>query len=184
MKDYFFNNLIGFLALFISLVNLFLYYRSLKKETVKLKIYQDNDEAYSFSFTIYQKYKCLFFHVNIENLSKTDASISKLFITDKFGNDYFPSEFNIGDYHNENGITLYTSDDKSDGYRYNLKSENLLNNLRVKSHGNISGFLVFLNFPVITTNDAVTLNIQTPTKSFKQTIHINPLPDTLRPFYR
>lgn len=170
-------------ALLLSLVNLYLYYKTLKKERVKLRIHQDHDEAFSFHFIWYDHYDCLFFHVNIENLSKTETSITRIIVTDKSKNKYIPSKYDVGaDPFNENGITLYPTDE-SEGiiYPFDLRTDNLMNNLRIPSYGNVSGFIVLLDFPVINTDEIVKLTIYTPTKTFKKDIHISPLPDTIKP---
>lgn len=175
------DKLIESLALAISIINLYLYYRTIRKEKVKLLIEQDSDEAYCFSFAWYQRYNCLFFHINISNSSKSDTSISKITLTDKEGNSYMPSQYNINDRFNDNGITLLFKNNSNEGLKFNLKSENLLKSLRIQSYGNINGFLVFFDVPIIKEKETYTLNIYTPSKNFKKDIIISPLPNNLKP---
>lgn len=177
------KNIIEILALLISLINLYLYYRTIKNEKINLKIEQDTEDAYSFAFTWYQKYNCVFFHVSINNNSKSDTSISKITLTDNLGNIYTPSEYDIGDFHNDNGLSLYDKDDSDIYYTYNLKSDNLLNELRIPSFGHISGYLVFMNFPPISENTIVKLTLYTPTEIFDKNIAISPLPNNITPNY-
>ncbi|EKO1913589.1 hypothetical protein PZQ55_002676 [Clostridium botulinum] len=177
------DKIVETLALLISLINLYLYYRTIKNEKVNLQIEQDNEDAYSFTFTWYKKYDCVFFHVSINNTSKSDTSISKITLTDNLGNIYTPSQYDIGDYHNDDGLSLYEKNDSGIYYAYNLKSDNLLNELRVPSFGHISGYLVFMNFPPISESTIVKLTLHTPTEIFSENIAISPLPDNITPDY-
>lgn len=176
-----FANIVSIIALIFSFLSLVLHFRSHIKENVKLKVSQiDENEAYCFAFTRYEKYQCLFFYVDISNPSKTDVSISRTTLLDKYGNTYTPSHYDIGDTYNENGLTLHHKDEQFQAHLFNLKSENILNNLRVPSNGNICGYLVFFNVPIIDKPEKYTLKIKTPNKSFKKSIVVNPLPDNLK----
>lgn len=169
------------LALIISVINLFLYYKTIKKEKVKLLVEQDSDESYSFSFVWFQRFNIVFFHVSINNVSKSDTSISKIKLCTESNNIYFPSEYKIKDHFNENGITLYTNKEHTEGLKFDLASDNLLNNLRIPAYGNINGYLVFFGVPVISQDKIFNLIIETPTKCFKKEIKVSPLPQNLSP---
>lgn len=166
-------------ALGISIVNLFLYYNTLRKQKVNLSIVQDEKDAFNFKKVQYETYQCLFFHVNICNKSKSDTSITKIELVDSTGNSFDPSHYDLKDYHNGDGLTLYEKGEGLHGYTYNLSTENILHTLRIPSYGNIKGYLVFFDVLEIQSSTTYTLRVHTPKKIFKQKIIVNPLPDSL-----
>ncbi|MGL5086066.1 MAG: hypothetical protein ACRC68_10200 [Clostridium sp.] len=179
--EYIKHNFLEFFAITISLISLSLSVHSKLKERVKLKINYDVEESFSFGFIFYNKYKILFTKIDISNLSKTSTTISKIYLHDSAGNKYSPSPYELNDRYNKNGLTLYNRNDPSVGSTYNLISENILNNLRVESHGNLSGYVVFFGIEPITNPTNFKLTIETPTKKVTKNILVSPLPDNLKP---
>lgn len=175
------NHIIELVALLFSLINLFLYYRTIRKEKVKLLITQNSEEAYSLRLTWYQQYNLSFLHIRVDNNSKSDTSISEVVLLDDSGKTYIASEFFLGDPYNKNGLTLFSQDETR--YLYDLKSENLLNTTRIPSYGSVQGYLTFFDFPLLKTSSDFTLRIKTPSKEFKTKVIIHPLPQTLKPMY-
>ncbi|MEG2811731.1 MAG: hypothetical protein RR912_04360 [Clostridium sp.] len=180
ISSYLKTNLLAIIALLISLSSLAISLRNLWKERINLKISNDPSESFCFGFIYYDKYKLLFTKLDIINLSKTDTSINRIILIDN-GKEIDASPYNIGDTHNENGITLYNTENPSRGVIYNLKSENLLNNLRISSNGHISGYVTFFDVNLISSEKEYTLIVKTPNKDFSTKIKCSPLPGNLKP---
>jgi hypothetical protein len=179
------NNLVQWLALCLSVANLILYLRTMRKEQVKLKIKQIEPEntAYYFPYVWFEKISCMFFKISIDNISKSETSISNITAIDSCGNEFSPKMFerhlplSKGD-----KLLIHQVGDKDRAYSYELASENLLNNLRVLSYGNISGFLYFENVGTLSKDsEPLTLIIDTPSKQFEQEIVIKKLPSNMFP---
>lgn len=183
MIKFILDNSIELFALSISFISLALSLHSKFKERIKIKIDYNPEDSLCFGFIYYDIYKILFAKIDIVNLSNTPVSISKIYLKDSTGNTFISTSYDIGDSFNKNGITLYNKDDPSHGNLHNLKSENILNNLRLDSYGNLSGYAVFFNVEPIQTPTSFTIFIEVSNKTFSKNITISPLPDNLKPLH-
>lgn len=173
------------LALGLSVINLILYWRVTSKEKIRLKIKQigQEDFAYYFPYVWYEKISCMFFKISIENLSKSETSISCIAAIDSSGNLFSPMPFERHLPLNKNGdLWIHQVGDKDRVSVYALSSENLLNNLRIQGYGCISGFLYFEKVETFSKDlEPLTLVIDTPSKQFKQKVIVKKLPDDMFP---
>ncbi len=175
------DNLIDLLTLLVSSIGLFLSLIAILKERIKLKIEYNREESFCFGFIFYEKYKMLFSSISIINLSKTPVSISKIYLKDSSGNIYESSKYDVGDSFSKNGISLYSREDESEIYIYNLESENILNNLRLDSNGVLKGYAVFFGVEPINKPTNFTLIVEASNKTFSKEITVSPLPPNLMP---
>lgn len=183
--NYLKSNLVQWIALCLSITNLIFYLRTMRKEQVRLKIKQLNmdDSAYYFSYVWYEHVSCMFFKVGIDNISKSETSISNIVAIDSSGNVFSPILFKRHLPFSDDGkLLIHRSGDKCKAYSYELTSNNLLDNLRILSYGNISGFLYFENVETLSKNsEPLTLIVDTPSKQFKQSIIVKKLPNDMSP---
>lgn len=188
MINYLKANAIAIIALLFSCISLIFNWHTKFREKVKLLIEQDFDNAFCLEFTWYQKYKCAFLYVCISNKSKSPVSISKITISDKSNNQFQAGHYNGGDLRNDNGLTLYKNAGNkptTEGFFYNIKSENILNNLRIDSFGVIQGYLYFDDFPQFKEKSKqFILNVFTPSKSFSKEVTLFNLPEDIEPYHR
>lgn len=178
--DYIKSNLIAFLALIISFISLIISLTNTFKEVVRLKITYNMDEALCVGFMYYQPYKIIFLDINIENKSKSEVTISSITLSNS-DECYSASLYDISDRHNENGLTLYSKDKFNSGYFYNLKSENIMNNPRLRSNDHIDGYVVFFDVNLITKDTEYKLTVHTPNNKFSIPVIVKPIPPDMKP---
>ena len=170
-------------AILLALLSLGLQALSTWRERVSLKVEQDKvHEAYSFPLMYYDRYDCLFFRLSISNKAKSDVSIAKIVLRGKDGKSYLPEEYTIPDLHNENGLSFVNRNDTMHYDFFNLRSENILDQLRIPAYGHVSGFVVFLDGPVIASgSESFKVEVQTPTKVYTTMVTVEKLPENLTP---
>ena len=180
-----FTDVIALIALAIALFDLVLHAFEFWRERTGLRISQVTDDyAYSFGFIWYQTYECLFFKLRIENKTKTPVTVSRFFLEDSKGKTYEPSMYELSDHYNEKGMSLLYRDNSRMYEAVNLKTENLLNDLRIVDHGCNAGYLLFYGVPVIEKQtETFILHVHTPNKRYKERILIKKLPDNLKPYH-
>jgi len=180
MSREFWMSLSGILLALLSLVVQAL---STWRERVSLKVVQDKDhEAYSFPLMYIDRYDILFFRLAISNKAKSDVSVAKIVLRGKDGKSYLPEEYDLPDNLCKSGISFMMQDDSSHCLWVNLRSENILDQLRIPAYGHVSGFVVFLNGPVIASgSESFKVEVQTPTKVYTTTVTVEKLPENLIP---
>lgn len=171
-------------AFCVALVDLVLHVIAHRKEKVRLRIIQIPDSAsYSFSLTWYERYDLLFFQVRIDNLSRQPVTLADIKLIAPDGKPYPAAEYALGDHHNERGLTLYNPADRHRGNYFNLKTENLLSDVRFEANDSKSGYLVFFGVPPVkTASSKFKLSVQAGRKQFSVPIVVAPLPDSLSPW--
>ncbi len=173
---------IGLIALLLSLLSLSLQALSIWRERVSLSVEQDlSEDAYAFPFVMYDRYDCLFFRMLISNKANSEVSVTRIVLIDKQGKKYTPESYDVPDYRNKDGISLKLKNDDQHYIPYNLRSENILDQLRIPPYGHVSGFAVFLHGPVIEKEEIFSVDVQTPVKKYRMKVKVSPLPNTIIP---
>ncbi|WP_142414399.1 hypothetical protein [Hathewaya massiliensis] len=173
------NNLTALLALIVSIASFVLSFKNYIKSIIKFKISYDSKNIYSLGFIWYQAYELLIVDLTIENNSTNSVDISRIKLIDE-NNTYIANTIEIADTHNKNGISLI-DDAKKLCKPINITSQNILNNTRIPSYGTLNGFAVFENIEPLKEAKSYTIIIDTPSKSFKKAITINPLTGDFKP---
>lgn len=178
------NSILTIGAFCVSLVDLVLHIISHRKENVQLRIAQiPSSAAYSFSLTWYSRYDLLFCKLRIDNMSRQPITLSDIRLIAPDGNSYVASEYTLGDHFNENGLTLHDPADRRQGMFFNLKTENLLSDVRFEANDTKSGYLVFFGVPPVNTAGShFKLSVCAGKKHYSAPISVSPLPDDLRPW--
>lgn len=173
----------GLSGILLALLSLSVQALSTWRERVSLKVEQDKDhEAYSFPLMYIDRYDILFFRLSISNKTKTEVSIAKIALRGKDGKSYSPEEYTIPDFRNENGISFENSNDTRHYVVFDLRSENILDQLRIPAYGHVSGFVVFLHGPVIASgSETFKVEVKTPTKVYTTKVTVEKLPENLLP---
>lgn len=177
MLQYLLDNWIALLALVISIPSCFLaiksYFRSIPKLKIKngrknwlIGFFDDSSIPHQIAIS----------RLTIENTSTTDISISTIYL-DINGVSFPATHPKYKDAHNDSGISISTDPSLRHGFTLNLTSENILNNLRIQSNGNISGFVVFEEIPIITEIISGKIVIEAPNKTYQYDITFEPMPD-------
>jgi len=185
MFEYIKNNLIAFLALLISILGFMLSYKNYLKSIVKLKLSYDVNNSFSLGFIWYNTYKLIIIDLTIENNSTSNVDISKIRLVDK-EKTYLATKIEIADQYNKNGISLVKQVENIDkSYQpINITTENILNNSRVSSYGTLNGFAVFQDIEPLKKPKTFKLVIDTPAKSFKKLVTINPHTGDYNPIHQ
>lgn len=180
------NPIMTVIAVVISALALYLQILTVLKNKISVEMNQINngDLDYAFAFLYYDRFDCAFLRVQVKNLSRSPVTLSNIMLELDGGFTSPAAHFNIGDFHNENGITLYYRDDQSKALKFNLKSENLLDRCRLEPLDTKSGFLVFFNIPEIPKERIrAVVHYAAASKKFEAGVWINPLPSNLKPFH-
>ena len=170
-------------AIVLALLSLGFQALSTWRERVCLKVEQDKDhEAYSFPLMYIDRYDILFFRLSISNKAKSDVSIAKIVLRGKDGRSYLPEEYDLPDNHNKSGISFIMQDDSNHYLWFNLRSENILDQLRIPAYGHVSGFVVFLNGPIVASaSETFKVEVLTSTKVYTTMVTVEKLPENLIP---
>lgn len=184
--DQLINNPVEWLAFFLSVVDFIILMTNRSKEKVKLKIKQIED-GYYFSYIFYKPYNCFFAKISIDNVSKSSTSISDISLSDSYGNKYRPTcLYHQTSHSSDIGILSLKDNSNDEYYSFDIEKDNILNNLRVESYGNISGYL-YIEFDdadlLKKDEELFSLSVQTPKKCFTQSIIIKSLPKNYSPEY-
>lgn len=171
-------NWISLLSLFISISCAYITWKGYLKSRVKLKIIS-LDQNYSLGYTYYRKRIILFIHLKIDNISTSDTDISGAEIEYEgqiYHAEAFPSDWCNSN--SEHDLIFNYKDDLTLRPYFDLRRENLLFQ-RVIYQGTVSGYLTFLDFPLIESDVKLKLLVHTPIKSFKCVINVSPFPDNI-----
>lgn len=171
-------------AFVISLFDLCLHIASRLKDNVRLQVMQTpNSDAYSFPLVWYDRYDLLFCNVQITNLSRQPVTLADIRLISPDGTSYPAEEYTLGDHHNPSGLTLYNPADRNRGCKYNLKTENLLSNLRFDVNDSRNGYLIFFGVPPIKAETSkFRITARAGKKHYSVRINVSPLPDNLKPW--
>lgn len=177
--DYLKSNLLSIVAILISLAGFALSFKNYLKSNIELKISSYNNNNICVGFIWINEYRLIIIDVLIENNSSTDVNISRIRLVDDNHN-YLANPISIKDMKNSNGITLIKN--THDEYiRYNISSENIMNNCRISSYGTARGFAVFNDVDLISSPKNFTLIVDTPYKSFNTNVIVNLCPNEFCP---
>ncbi len=178
------SNIVQWLALVLSVINLSLYLREKRKEKLRLTIVQKGS-AYNFDFLYKGRRQYAFCYIEIINQSKTETSITKVEIIDTNGSliqaGYFGEHTNPLDSEME---LFFVNRDMSEGRAFKVDSDNLFENDCLKGYGKIEGYLFFEGIsPLIEDHHNYTILLETPLKTFRSRVMLYRLPKELASFY-
>ncbi|WP_368488474.1 hypothetical protein [Clostridium sp. BJN0013] len=179
MSNFFKINILSIFALLISLISITISIKVYLRSKIDLKISSNSEDNFSIGFNLYKEYKLIILYLSISNNSTSAVDISQIRLvhSNKF---YLASKIELADYYNSNGITLINSN-SSEHMLFDITTDNILNNPRIQSYGTIHGFAVFENVNLIQHPQKFKLIVDTPSKSFRTLVTVNPCPDNFHP---
>lgn len=172
---YLLDNWIAIAALIFSLPSCVFGIINYRNSIPKLKIDTECDVNYLVGFMYYSEWRLAIANLRIDNVSTIDISMSEISLTAD-GKTYYPILKSFPTQYSRDGIFLQRVDTPNVGRELKIYSDNLLNTPRIESHGSVYGYLVFSEIPNIKKHLSGTLEIKTPTKTFKSKILFIPLP--------